>query len=146
MNRLLDEAGTAAIQVACAMLVARYGHLADQRSHEAFAELFAPDGEWIRPGMHLRGREAIFRFMESWPAQALTRQVAGSIHIEVANQDRASGLSYSTVYRDRRFTGLLPALLQQPEMVVDYRDSYVRIANRWHFARRHTTVVFSDRG
>ncbi len=140
----LDETDRAAIRTACAMLVARYGHLADQREHKAFAELFAPDGEWIRPGMRLHGREEIFRFMESRSPQALTRHVTGSIHIEVIDTDHACGLSYTTVYRERNFQGELPVRLDRPEMVVDYHDDYVRISGRWHIARRHTTVVFSD--
>jgi uncharacterized protein (TIGR02246 family) len=141
----VDETRIAAIQTACAMLVARYGHLADQREHRAFSEVFAPDGEWIRPGMHMRGREEIFRFMESRPPQALTRHVVGSIDIEVIDADHARGLSYTTVYRERDFTGKLPVPLRQPEMVVDYRDDYLRIDGRWHIARRQTAVVFSDR-
>lgn len=127
------------------MLVAHYGHLADQREHRAFAELFAPDGVWIRPGMHMHGREEIFEFMESRPLQALTRHVAGSIHIEVIDANHAQGLSYTTVYRERDFKGQLSVPLERPEMVVDYRDEYVRIDGRWHIAERHTTVIFSDR-
>lgn len=127
------------------MLVARYGHLADQREHGAFAELFAPDGEWIRPGMHMHGREEIFRFMDARPAEALTRHVVGSICIDVIDADHARGMSYTTVYRERKFQGRLPVPLAQPEMVVDYHDDYVRIAGRWHIAKRHATVVFSDR-
>lgn len=141
----LDAGTIASIQISCAQLVARYGHLADQRAHQAFAELFAPDGEWIRPGMHMRGREAIFWFMESRPSDALTRHVTGGIHIEVLSRNTAHGLSYTTVYRHTHFSGTLPVRLIQPEMVVDYADQYVLIGDRWHIARRHTTVVFSDK-
>jgi uncharacterized protein (TIGR02246 family) len=140
----MDASEHAAIQTACAMLVARYGHLADQREHRAFAELFAPQGEWIRPGMHMRGRDEIFRFMESRPADALTRHLVGSIHIEPVDVSHARGLSYTTVYRERNFQGKLPVPHVQAEMVVDYRDEYVRIEGRWHIAKRHTTVTFSD--
>ncbi|MDB5861377.1 MAG: hypothetical protein JWQ76_5066 [Ramlibacter sp.] len=141
----MDELRTAAIQVACMNLVARYGQLADQREHQAFSEVFAPEGEWIRPGMHMRGREEIFRFMESRPARALTRHVCGSIAIDVADEDHARGLSYTTVYRESDYGGSGTARLVQPEMVVDYRDTFVRIDGRWHIASRHTTVVFSDK-
>jgi uncharacterized protein (TIGR02246 family) len=144
MDPTLTETRITSIQTACAMLVGRYGHLADQREHRAFAELFAPEGEWIRPGMRMRGRDEIFRFMESRSPQAMTRHVAGGIHIEVIDADHARGLSYTTVYRERNFKGKLPVPLVQAEMVVDYRDDYVRIDGRWHIARRHTTVVFSD--
>ena len=121
----------AAAQTACAMLVARYGHLADRRAHRAFADLFAPEGEWIRPGMHLRGREEIFRFMESRPPQALTRHVVGSIDVEVLDPLHARGSSCTTVYREPHFRGTLPVPLRQPEMVVDYADDFVCIEGRW---------------
>ncbi len=140
----MDEMQAAAIQTSCAMLVARYGQLADQREHRSFSEVFAPDGQWIRPGMHMRGREEIFVFMESRSPTALTRHVCGSIHIEVVDADHAHGLSYTTVYREANDRGEGAAKLVRPEMVVDYRDDYVRIEGRWHIARRHTTVIFSD--
>jgi uncharacterized protein (TIGR02246 family) len=127
------------------MLVARYGHLADQREHRAFSEIFAPDGEWIRPGMRPRGRDEIFSFMESRPPGALTRHVCGSIDVEVTAADHARGLSYTTVYREPNHGGTGTARLVQPEMVVDYRDEYVRTAGRWHIAKRHTTVMFSNK-
>lgn len=133
------------IQASCTQLITRYGHLADQRAHKDFAAQFAPDGEWIRPSMHLQGRDAIFRFMESRPPQALTRHVSGSIHIEVVNLHHARGISYTTVYREPAFEGKLPVPLVQPEMVVDYRDDFVCIEGCWYIARRHTTVVFSDK-
>lgn len=145
MNTTLSEIQITSIQTACSMLVARYGQLADQREHRAFAALFAPDGEWIRPGMQMRGRDAIFHFMESRPPQAMTRHVAGGIHIEVIDADHARGLSYTTVYRERAFQGRFPVPLVQAEMVVDYCDDYVRIDGRWHIAKRHTTVIFSDK-
>jgi len=141
----LQSSQAALIQTACAMLVARYCHLADLREHAAFSELFTHDGEWIRPGMHMRGREEIFRFMDARPLHALTRHVCGSIHIEVIDEDHARGLSYTTVYRQANYRGSGSAKLMQPEMVVDYRDDYVRLEGRWHFRKRQTTVVFSDK-
>ena len=140
----VEVAVCTAIQTACAMLVARYGHLADQREHQAFSELFATDGEWIRPGMHMRGREEILHFMESRSPTALTRHVSGGVHVEVIDTEHAHGLSDTTVYREPNFAGRLPVRLLQPEMVVDNRDQYVRIDERWHIAKRHTTVVFLD--
>ncbi|WP_038207181.1 nuclear transport factor 2 family protein [Xenophilus azovorans] len=145
MTTVLDEDAKVRIQTACAMLVAHYGHLADQREHRAFAELFAPDGEWIRPGMHMRGRDEIFSFMDARPAQAFTRHVVGSIYIEPIDADHAHGLSYTTVYRERNFQGKLPVPLAQPEMVVDYRDEYLRLQGRWYIRKRHATVIFSDK-
>lgn len=145
MTAPLDDSQVAAIQTACAMLVARYCHSADLREHQAFAELFAPDGEWLRAGMHMRGREEIFRFMESRPPQALTRHVCGSIDIDVIDADHACGFSYTTVYREANYKGTGTARLAQPEMVVDYRDEYVRLQGHWHISKRHTTIVFSDK-
>jgi uncharacterized protein (TIGR02246 family) len=138
----LQEAQVAQIQTACTMLVARYCHCADQREHQAFSELFAPDGEWIRPGMHMRGRDEIFRFMDARPP-ALTRHVCGSIHVEVIDADHARGLNYTTVYRAQDYTGGDSARLHA-QMVVDYRDEFVRLDGRWHILKRHTTVIFSD--
>lgn len=138
----LQEAQVVQIQAACAMLVARYCHCADQREHRAFSEVFAPDGEWIRPGMHMRGRDEIFGFMEARPP-ALTRHVCGSIHVEVIDADHARGLNYTTVYRAQDHAGSGSARLHA-QMVVDYRDDFVRLQGRWYIQRRHTTVVFLD--
>jgi len=141
----LDAAQTATIQIACMALVARYCHCADLRLHKEFSELFAPEGEWIRPGMHMKSRDDILRFMDARSPKAMTRHVCGSIHIEVVDADHARGFSYTTVYREPDYKGpdISPRVV--PEMVVDYRDDYVRIDGRWHFGKRHTTVVFSDK-
>ncbi|VTU45816.1 SnoaL-like domain protein (plasmid) [Variovorax sp. SRS16] len=140
----LSDAQVATVQTACASVLACYCHCADSRDHAAFAELFAPDGVWKRPGMVMRGRDEIRRFMDARPTGHVTRHVCGSIHVEVIDQDHARGLSYTTVYRDPAYGGTGPAKLVQPQMVVDYRDEFVRIDGRWHIGARHTTVVFSD--
>jgi len=138
----VSTALAAEIQTACAMVVARYCHCADLREHRAFSELFAPDGEWIRPGMHMRGRDEIYRFMDGRPP-ALTRHVCGSVHVEVIDADHARGLNYTTVYRAQNPAGSPPAKLHA-QMVVDYRDDFVRLDGRWLIRKRHTTVVFLD--
>lgn len=127
---------------ACLAVIARYCHLCDAQDYAGFAALFTEDALWSRPIGDFRGRTAIRAVMEERPSRAQTRHVMGSIHVQVDDADHASALSYCTVYRDLAWSGEGPALLEAPEMLVDYRDRFVRVDGRWLIASRHTTMVF----
>lgn len=139
----ISEATLRVAQTECSMLVARYCHLADGRDFEAFVELFAPDGEWIRPNMHMVGREKILEFMRSLPLAA-TRHVMGSVFIDVLSGTNARGRSYCQLYREtsaKQDSGLVSTQLVT---LVNYDDHFKRYKGKWLFAQRKTTIGFAN--
>lgn len=130
------------IKEACRDVIARYCHLCDARDYAGFAGLFTEEGLWSRPIGEFRGRAAIRAVMEERPSRGQTRHLMGSIHVETVDAEHATALSYCMVYRDLEWDGQGPASASAPEMLVDYRDCFVRIDGQWLIASRHTTMVF----
>ena len=146
----MTELEIARIQTSCLLLISRYAHAADGRDDEKFVQTFAPDGEWVRlDGTHsMRGRAEIRQWLATSRGPGLSRHVSGSADIEVLSSTRATGLSYTIVYRDSEWKAGdgLANFIRLPDAVVDYRDDFVMIDGRWYFARREARYVYAAPG
>ncbi len=127
----------------------RYALAVNTTDVEGFVALFAPDGEWNRPGGHsMRGHEQIRAYIEHAlvdPTVHTLRHVNGAALVEVEGPDSASCWSQTTVY-DVPQGPPFPVPLTNADMVVEYRDLLSRRDGRWQIRRRDTTVVFAARG
>jgi hypothetical protein len=130
------------IKQACTDVVTRYAMAVNAWDIDAFVSLFIEDAVWYRPASgEMHGHSAIRAFMESQASvDRVLRHVNGAVHIEAADETHATGWSQTTVYESP--AGPLPARLSGPDMVVEYRDRYVRVGGDWHIERRDTTIVF----
>jgi hypothetical protein len=127
----------------CQRLLILYADAVNCWNLEGFVALFTEEGVWQRPrSPALIGHAEIRRFMEGQPKPRVLRHVNGHGLIDVESTDRARGVSMTTVY-DTPGTHELPAPFTGPNMVVEYRDVFVRDLGRWRIARRDTTVVFA---
>ncbi len=113
-----------------------YGHALDAGDFDAYADLFAEDGEvLLGPMGRARGREEIKALM----TKALSGGVGSSFHIISSPQvqldgDRASSqVMWSVVSRDDNGRASLT-------MIGHHRDDLVRENGRWKFARRRGFV------
>jgi uncharacterized protein (TIGR02246 family) len=113
-----------------------YGHALDAGDFDAYADLFAEEGEvLLGPMGRARGREEIKALM----TKALSGGVGSSFHIISSPQvqldgDRASSqVMWSVVARDDNGR---PSLT----MIGHHRDDLVRENGRWKFARRRGFV------
>lgn len=130
--------------VECLDVVAKVRRAADDGDVERFVGLFAPDGVWLRPGSQaMKGRAAIRATMESRPAGRVMRHVSGGADAELDSTDsgRATVHSQATIYAGAH-EGELPAVLDGPDKVIEYRDELIRTPEGWRIALRQTTVVF----
>ncbi len=128
-------------------LMARYSHALDFRDPEAFASTFAPDGifQWARG--EVKGRTAIFNWLNSdvydqaskaekgkWPAAI--RHFVTNQAIEV-NGNEAKAVSYwfqlSNPTASRKETKIL--------LFGHYEDKLVKIDGKWYFKYRN---VFNE--
>jgi len=113
-----------------------YGLALDAGDFDAYAALFAEDGEvLLGPLGRAKGRDEIKAFM----TQALGGQAGSSFHIISSPQVRLDGdtatsqVMWSVVTRDSSGQASLT-------MIGRHRDDLVRERGRWRFARRRGYV------
>jgi ketosteroid isomerase-like protein len=139
------------MESSCRQLLGLYLTCVDARNLEAMLEAFAPDVEWVRPGMPpMLGHADIRTFFQTlWQKQSkvtprgdLTRHLLTTVSLVPLTEDRASGVSYAMVFRARGFDGKLPAPLSEPELIVEYRDEFSRRGGEWRIRRHEARHIF----
>jgi uncharacterized protein (TIGR02246 family) len=117
-------------------LLATYRRALDEKDFEAYAGLFADDGEFVADGRTFRGRAEILAMLAEFQATGALTKAAGDDRHLVANVeigvdgDRAT--SRSTWVYLTRGAGDEPQLA----LVGHYEDELRRTAAGWRFARR----------
>lgn len=122
-------------------LLLEYGHLLDTHDLAGYANLFAPDGEWIGGFGRARGPKAILALMRKYlgtrpddPRKVMGFHLMTNIIIHV-HGDHATALSKLVfMYRSKDNRPV-------PVMGGHYLDTLVRLDGRWKFERR---VVMMD--
>ena len=126
---------------ACLALMTAYCTHLDRWEVDIFLDLFLPDGVWRRiapePTIHLAGREAIRGFFNRRPTQSDARHLVINPVIEVIDADHARGTSFGLVVRGpKNPDGSLPVPMRGLELLVEYRDDFVRTPDGWRFRQR----------
>ena len=134
------------IERACERLMIEYCHLADHGEASRIADQFTDDGVWISPEHTMMGRDDIVAgFMRREKAlHRRSRHVCTNILIDVIDADNATGVVYLTLHRhdDReRPERVRPS--EVPDIVGEYRDTFVRTGDGWRFSRREIAVDFA---
>src|SRR5204863_7491076 len=111
------------IERACERLCLDDAHFADHGPREAFAELFAEDGEMVMPTGVTRGRAAIAAGGAAVP-NLVMRHVTSNIRVEAQSADSAAGTAYIAAYFVQRDGDEGPALTSHlaPRAIGVYRD------------------------
>ena len=132
------------IERECQRLVTDYCHLVDHGEAERIAELFSEDGVWKSPEVAMEGREQIQKGFARRQANAgrMSRHVCNNLRVDVVDEHNAVGVVYLTLYRHDAEPGRRVSPLEQPEMVGEYRDRFVRTPEGWRFAHRQVEVSF----
>lgn len=108
-------------------LPAKYALALDMRDLDGMVSLFPED---VRVGREKSGRLALRAYMDTTlrsPFTGTSHHIGGHI-IEFTDADHAQGIVYS---KNEHETGDEWVIMQMM-----YADDYVRVAGRWHFARR----------
>lgn len=79
-------------------LYALISHL-DERRYDQIAEIFMPQGRWLRQGRWLEGREAILSGLHARPANMRVRHVFSNVWVTELQGDTARADAYMTAYR-----------------------------------------------
>jgi uncharacterized protein (TIGR02246 family) len=117
-------------------LLLSYGRALDRHDFNAFSALFSEQGEWVNGATVLKGRKAIFEFMDKSmghgsPNEPLTYHVMVNNNLIEVNGDRASAMTNSIVVRTVADTGF-PLF----RFLGRYKDTFVREKGQWLFLRR----------
>lgn len=110
--------------------------------------MFADDGVWQSLDTVHDGRAAITAAFNSRQANAsrMSRHVCSTILVDVIDADHARALTYVTLYRhDGKPGRRLSPLDRLPEIVGDYRDTFVRTPAGWRFKTREVVTAFLQR-
>ena len=135
------------IERECERLVHAYCHVIDHGDAARVGEMFADDGVWKSPEVTREGRDAIAAAFAARQANTarMSRHVCSTCLIDVVDADNARGLTYVTLYRhDGKPGRRLSPLDRLPEIVGEYRDTFVRTPAGWRFHTREVVTAFAQ--
>jgi ketosteroid isomerase-like protein len=130
------------IESACESLVLDYAYYRDLLDAERIAELFADDATMSIRGEVFSGRAAIKKRIQDTSDDPATRHLMSTIRIFPVDSDRATGVSYVTVYLGPRGKEMGPSPVEGFAAIGEYHDSFVRTADGWKIASREFRPAF----
>jgi len=129
----------------CTQLLHRFYGFLDEKRYAEMADLFVPEGAWVRLGEELRGPKAILAAMDSrqdW----LTAHVVTNIRVSVVNANEAHTVQYVTLYRQEGHKPADgPAPVVPPLGLLRHADHLVRRDGEWRFLRKTSRAIMTDR-
>ncbi len=137
----MDRLQTLEIQMACLDLINRYAIAVNAQDTAGFVGCFMEDAVWKRPGSEMHGRAEMARFFDRPDLPKNVVHVNGTAIVDVIDADNATGHSFTTVYNGHGPHDQV-APMQGPDYIVEYRDRYRRVGDKWQIARRDTNIRF----
>jgi ketosteroid isomerase-like protein len=135
--------GQADCREMCERLSIAFANNIDRRDYPALLDLFADDAVVDRMGTIIRGKPALSAWLESRPADVVTRHVCSNIDIAQRGPETAEGLTYFTFYKAVGTADVCD--VEGPELVGEYHDLFVLTEQGWKFQSRKITVIFKRR-
>ena len=122
------------IERACERLVLDFAYFSDHWEYESLGALFTEQGIMVRPsGTRLEGRDAIVAAYRATPADRITRHICTNIRITVESPDRATGITYATVYSN-----------SATPKIGEFEDEFRRTPEGWRIASRIARFVIGE--
>jgi ketosteroid isomerase-like protein len=135
--------GEADCRQTCERLSIAFANAIDRRDYPALLDLFADAAVVDRMGTIIRGRSALSAWLESRPADIVTRHVCSNIEIVQRGPETAEGLTYFTFYKAGAAADICE--VDGPELVGEYHDAFVLTEQGWKIQSRKITVIFKRR-
>jgi len=127
------------IRQACTDVASRFFRCLDRRQYDELADLFAPDGAWIRQGAELRGRDAIVTALAQRPAALVTRHLLSNVWVDIVTAEIAHVHYDVSVYAQ---SGTSPPRHAQ---ILSGLDGLIRVRDAWRIERKEAqpALVFA---
>ncbi len=126
----------------CQSLVSLFFRHLDGGALQHAADLFAPDGVWIRQGKPLQGPDGLMREFGHRSTTVTVRHVVSSLALVPESAETVTAYFVLTVYRHDDRTGGGPAPLDGPELVRDATMKLRRLAAGWRIHHLSAKTVF----
>ena len=128
---------------ACTALVLDYAVFRDQGDVEGYVELFSPDASLTILGPTIRGQEAIRARIGDAVNGQRSRHLMSTIRITPVDENRATGVSYATIYTGPRpDSESVPISVPGFTAIGDYVDEFVRTDAGWRISKRTLEIQF----
>ena len=132
------------IHHACLKLVTRYCHVIDHGEGSKVADLFTEDGVWDSRENTMTGKQGI---LEEFTAREdnkgrMSRHVCNNFLLDIESPTRATGCVYFTLYRVDGDPARKWSELNGPDVVGEYRDTFVKTDEGWRIERRDVSANF----
>ena len=127
------------IRQACTDVASRFFRCLDRRQYDELADLFAPDGAWIRQGAELRGRDAIVATLVQRPANLVTRHLLSNVWVDIVTPESVHVHYDVSVYTQ---SGTSPPRHAQ---ILSGVDRMIRVRDAWRIERKEAqpALVFA---
>ena len=137
----MDKYQQIEIEHDCMALSSAFAYHLDRRDYQALADLFAPDGVWIRHNVHLKGRKEIMAAMLQRPAEQFTRHVTTGFYFTLVDESIARSVSTNMSYFSFEAATLPAPYVPENAMLLDFVDTYIKTTAGWRFSERDTQMV-----
>lgn len=131
-------------EFACHKLVLRAAEYIDNQDYVAFAALFTPNGELLRPGAELLiGREAIVTAYRTRPADRITRHMITNIRVELVTPTHATARSLVLMWsgQNNDLITYFGRLAHPRQVIGEFCDQLMLEGSEWLFSRRNANFV-----
>lgn len=125
----------------CIALSNAFAYHLDRREYQQLAELFAPNGVWIRHYVPLKGYAQIVKALEERPAEQFTRHMTTSFHFTEVSETQAKSVSCNMSYYSFEAQRLPAPYKPQQGMLLDFVDTFTKTDAGWRFLERDTQMV-----
>lgn len=144
LNPLSDTARWM-IERECEQLSVAYARYLDFRDYDQFVDLFTPEGH-LDAGGPIDGRENIRLAMSKRSDKLRSRHILTNIHIDVIDENTATGISYLSLFRHWGPESLEdePIEFDAPAAVGHYSDRFERTDKGFRFASRILSFAFRN--
>ena len=122
-------------QIACTNLIAAFAYHVDNREFDRAVALFSEDGRFERPDLVAKGHAEIAAIWADRPETMITRHVCSAPFFWEATPERASAVTYFTLYQVN-FTGDGLPRCEAPTALCQFEDDFVLVPEGWRIACR----------
>lgn len=133
------------IHHACEKLMMEYCYRVDSGVASTVADLFTEDCERKQGAQTTQGREALragFQVRED-AKERISRHICHNTLLTIESETRAKGVTYLTLYReDGDPARKIGSMENQPVMVGDYWNDFVKTDDGWRIARQEIRIGF----
>ncbi len=133
------------ISFECSRLLTAYAQAVDCGDVPALLAVFGPDATFISGKTRLSGHDEIATLPAGRPPTLQVRHLVGTIHVDVADAETASAVSYYAVFNGTHGADGRPAPMELPFSMGEWHSAFRRTRDGWRITRHEVRRLFQRR-